>query len=172
MQLTSLQIKTNIMNKFFIILIIFGGIIKGNAQNISKNDSIQIVEKINDWNKAWKIKDANLAAKWYSNDADFTNAFGFSMIGKNAIDEYLTRVFKMDFVMSGNSEQKSLKLKYVNDNTVLAISTISRKGQKLSDESELGPRTTKHHRLFKKTNNWKIIAHLISDARSIKTNKH
>ena len=160
------------MKKILILLTILGGIIQTNAQNISKKDSILIVEKVDDWNKAWKIKDSSLAAKWYSNDADFTNAFGFSMIGKTAIEKYLTRIFKMDFVMSGNSEQTFLKLKYISDNSILVISTISRKGQKLNDDSELGPRNTTHHRLFQKNEDWQIIAHLISDARSIKTSKH
>jgi len=143
-----------------------------NSQNISEADSIQIVKKVDDWNKAWKIKDASLAAKWYSNDSDFTNAFGFSMIGKEAIEKYLTRVFKMDFVMAGDSEQTSLKLKRISENSILVISTISRKGQKLNDNSELGQRRTTHHRLFIKDDMWKISAHLISDARSINTSKH
>ena len=143
-----------------------------NSQNISAKDSLEINEKIGDWNKAWKIKDATLAAKWYSNDADFTNAFGFSMNGKNEIELYLTRVFKMDFVMSGNSEQTSIKLKYISNNTILAISTIEREGQKMSDGEELGSRRTTHHRLFYKKDNWEIVAHLISDARSIETKKH
>lgn len=56
---------------------------------------------------------------------------------------------------------------------IMAISTISRKGQLLDDGSELGDRKTTHHRLFTKTNDeWQIVAHLISDARSIKSNKH
>lgn len=160
------------MKKILILLAILGGITQINSQNISEKDSILIVKKIDDWNKAWKIKDASLAAKWYSNDADFTNAFGFSMIGKTAIEEYLTRVFKLNFVMAGNSEQTSLKLKFISDNSILVISTISRKGQKINDGSELGPRRTTHYRLFQKNVDWKIIAHLISDARSIKTNKH
>lgn len=142
------------------------------TQTVSKTDSIAITSKIEDWNKAWKIKDAQLAAKWYSNDADFTNAFGFSMVGKAAIEKYLTRVFKMDFVMAGDSEQTSVKLRFISENTVLAISTISRKGQQLSDGSELGDRATTHYRLYQKDGDWKIVAHLISDARSIESNKH
>ncbi|MDO6438667.1 hypothetical protein Q4534_14690 [Cyclobacterium sp. 1_MG-2023] len=160
------------MKKVLFLIAILSGSTQIYAQNISKNDSIQIVSKVEDWNKAWKTKDANLATKWYSDDADFTNAFGFAMIGKTAIKDYLARVFKMNFVMAGNSEQNSLKLKYIYNDTVLAISTISRKGQKLSDNSDLGPRSTTHHRLFYKNDEWQIVAHLISDARSIETNKH
>ena len=161
-----------VMKNILVLLIILGGFNTINSQSITQKDSIEINEKIDDWNKAWKIRDASLAAKWYSNDADFTNAFGFSMVGKDNIESYLSRVFKMDFVMAGNSEQTSVKLKYITENTMLAISTIERKGQKLSDGKELGPRRTTHHRLFYKNDGWQIVGHLISDARSIETNKH
>ena len=160
------------MKTLFFLLIFLAGSNLIEAQNISSEDSLNIIQKVDDWNKAWKIKDPLLAAKWYSNDADFTNAFGFSMIGKEAIEEYLSRVFKMDFVMAGDSEQTSLKLKNISENSVLVISTISRKGQKLNDNSELGSRSTTHHRLFQKDKHWSIVAHLISDARSINTSKH
>ena len=113
------------MKNILFLSIILGGIFVARSQKVAKIDSIQIVEKVDDWNEAWKIKDADLAAKWYSDDADFTNAFGFSMTGKTAINSYLSKVFKMDFVMSGDSEQTSLKLKYIIDNTVPVISTIS-----------------------------------------------
>ncbi len=158
----------NILLLFPLLTITFSSM----AQVISENDSTLIVQKIEDWNTAWSTKDAALAAKWYSDDAEFTNAFGFSMVGKEAINEYLTEVFKMDFVMAGVSEQTSLKLKYIAENTVLVVSTISRKGQKLNNDEELGPRRTTHHRLFKKEGDWRIVAHLISDARSIDRSKH
>jgi uncharacterized protein (TIGR02246 family) len=160
------------MKKAFTLLTFLGVFATVYSQNISIKDSIQIVKKVEDWNQAWKIKDASLAAKWYSSDADFTNAFGFSMIGKTAIEKYLKRVFKMDFVMAGNSTQTSFKLKYISPNSILVVSTISREGQKLNDNSEIGPRSTTHHRIFSKNGDWKIIAHLISDARSIETNRH
>ena len=74
--------------------------------------------------------------------------------------------------MAGKSEQTSLKIKPLSNELVLVVSTISRLGQKSSDNEELGPRRTTHHRIFKKGNEWKIIAHLISDARSIDSAKH
>ena len=160
------------MKKLFILIIIVVGFQQVSSQNVSEKDSLEISEKINDWNKAWKIKDANLAAKWYSDNADFTNAFGFSMIGKNEIEPYLTRVFGFDFVMAGNSQQTSLKFKKLSINSILVITTIERKGQKTSDGNELGTRNTTHYRIFQKNDSWEIIAHLISDARSIETEKH
>jgi len=136
------------------------------------DDEKEIIEKIDDWNRAWKIKDPVLAAKWYSENADFTNAFGFSMIGKANIETYLTRVFGLDFVMAGNSQQTSLKFKKISSNSILVITTIERMGQKTSDGKELGIRNTTHYRIFQKNDNWNIVAHLISDARSNKTEKH
>ena len=155
---------------FFFFLLIF--ILPSYGQEISKTDSISIVSKIDDWNKAWMLKDHVLASKWYTYDAEFTNAFGFSRIGRDAIEEYLGNVFKMDFVMAGKSEQTALKLKPISNNVILAVSSISRTGQKMSDESEIGPRRTTHHRLFKKEEDWRIVGHLISDARSTKSSKH
>ncbi|QIE58749.1 hypothetical protein G5B37_03985 [Rasiella rasia] len=142
------------------------------SQNISESDSLQIVNKIADWNRAWKIKDAELACKWYSENADFTNAFGFNRIGQLEIQKYLTEVFGFDFVMAGNTEQTSLKLKKISEKAILAITTVERKGQKTADNKNLEPRRTTHYRLFEKNEQWKITAHLISDARSIKIEKH
>lgn len=160
------------MNKYLAIALFLTSIVSIHSQSVSKSDSLDVVSKVADWNTGWKTKDAALAAKWYANDADFTNAFGFSMIGREAIEEYLSRVFKMDFVMAGDSEQTSMKFRYVEENSIMVISTISRKGQKLSDGSQLGDRRTTHHRLFQKFDEWRIVAHLISDARSIERKDH
>ena len=39
------------------------------AQNFSAKDSLQIHSMLEDWNKAWEVKDYVLASKWYSDDA-------------------------------------------------------------------------------------------------------
>ena len=160
------------MRVFNVFIILLCTISLTDAQQVQVTDSIEIISKIDDWNKAWDIKDPILAAKWYTDDADFTNAFGFNLIGKSAIEEYLTQVFQMDFVMAGKSEQTSIQLKFLSENVMLAISTISRKGQKMNDGTQLGDRRTTHHRVFTKDGDWQITAHLISDARSIHKNDH
>ncbi|SHK01833.1 Cif family virulence factor [Pseudozobellia thermophila] len=160
------------MRHILLILIIVIGSHSGFSQNTSELESLKIASKIDDWNKAWEIKDAELACKWYSENADFTNAFGFNRIGKSEIQKYLTEVFGLDFVMAGNTEQTSIKFKKISNNAILVITTVERRGQKSSDNKDLGIRRTSHYRLFEKTNDWFIKAHLISDARSIKTEKH
>lgn len=159
------------LQKLVFVLFLFGSC-SLTAQNISVADSLEITKKIDDWNTAWKIKDATLASKWYTPEADFTNAFGFSMIGKENIKEYLTEVFGFAFVMAGESKQTSLKLKKVAKNVILAITTIERVGQQTAKKESLGTRQTTHHRLFSKTDEWYITAHLISDARATEKAKH
>ncbi|WP_350286444.1 hypothetical protein [uncultured Croceitalea sp.] len=160
------------MIRALLMLLISFGSFHAASQNVSAVDSIEIADKISDWNKAWKLKDPVLAAKWYTEKADFTNAFGFTMIGKSAIEPYLTEVFGFDFVMAGNTEQTSLKLKSISKNAILAITTVERKGQQTVDKKSLGTRNTTHYRLFEKTNGWFISAHLISDARNTESEKH
>ncbi|GBF22504.1 MULTISPECIES: YybH family protein [Arenibacter] len=155
----------------YIILIVLS-IQVTNSQEVTIADSLEIVNKINDWNKAWKTKDVALACKWYSENADFTNAFGFNRIGKSDIQTYLGEVFGFDFVMEGNTEQTSLKLRRISDKAILAITAVERTGQKTVGNKSLGTRNTTHYRLFEKTDQWKITAHLISDARSTESEKH
>ena len=142
------------------------------AQKISETDSLEITRKIGDWYEGWENKDVELTCKWYSQDADFTNAFGFNMIGKLNIQEYLTEVFGFDFVMSGKTVQTSIKFKPVSDKAILVITTSERKGQETSDNKDIGTRNTTHYRLFEKNGEWVITAHLISDARSTESEKH
>ena len=142
------------------------------GQHIPEQDSLEIASKIDDWNNAWKIKDVELACKWYTDDADFTNAFGRHQIGRTAIQEFLSGVFKMDFVMAGVTEQTSLKLKHLADGVILAITTVERRGQMTPDNEALGVRRTTHHRIFQNRKGWFITAHLISDARSTSSANH
>ncbi|WP_157470476.1 Cif family virulence factor [Cyclobacterium amurskyense] len=160
------------MRHILIVIIFVLGVQTTNAQTLSEPDSLQVINKINDWNQGWKIKDVKLACKWYSKNADFTNAFGFNMIGQEAIQQYLTRVFGFDFVMAGNTVQTSLKFKKISDKAILVITTVERMGQETADNISLGTRNTTHYRLFEKTDQWEITAHLISDARSTASEKH
>ena len=142
------------------------------GQKISKADSIEIVHKIDDWNTGWKVKDYKLATKWYSEAADFTNAFGHSKTGKVEIEKFMKGVFDLPFVMAGDSRVRKQKIVQLDKNVVLVITSIERTGQKSPDEKELGIRQTTHHRVFKKRSEWLIVAHLISDARDTESNKH
>ena len=142
------------------------------AQRISKADSIEIVNKIDDWNKGWKVKDHKLATKWYSETAEFTNAFGHSKTGKVEIEKFMKEVFGLPFVMAGDSRVTRQKFVELDNKIVLVITSIERTGQKSPDDKELGIRQTTHHRVFRKEGEWLVVGHLISDARDTQSNKH
>jgi uncharacterized protein (TIGR02246 family) len=143
------------------------------SQNLSKQDSLQINSIIEDWNISWDVKDYKLAAKWYSNDAKFVNAFGDVKNGKNEIEQLLKEVFSLPFVMSGKSETKAQTFQILNDNVVIIHTSVERKGQKMPEGSNIEKRITTHLRVFEKNSNqWQIKSHLISDARDKQSKKH
>lgn len=142
------------------------------GQTISKSDSTEIAAKIDDWNTGWKVKDYKLATKWYSDNAEFTNAFGHSKTGKSEIETFMKEVFALPFVMAGDSRVTKQKFIQLDDRIVLVITSIERSGQKTPDDKELGIRQTTHQRIFRKDKEWLIVGHLISDARDRESSKH
>lgn len=143
------------------------------AQNLSSKDSLQIHSMIEDWNKAWEIKDHVLAAKWYSVDARFTNAFGDKRNGQKDVEALLKEVFSLPFVMAGKSETTEHRFQVLDNNNVIVHTAVVRKGQQMPDGSVLPDRMTTHLRVFQKgEEGWKIKAHLISDARDKQSPKH
>jgi len=144
-----------------------------NGQSLSSKDSLQIHAMIGDWNRAWEVKDYVLAAKWYSMDTHFTNAFGDKRNGHEAVENLLKDVFSLPFVMSGKSETAEHKYQVLSNNDVIVHTAVVRKGQQMPDGSVLKDRQTSHLRVFQRdAAGWKIKAHLISDARDKESSKH
>ena len=129
-------------------------------------DEAAIEAAYDDWYKAWETKDFKLAAKHYSADAIWVNAFGMKRVGRKAIEEALQQVFGMDFVMAGDSATIEKSVNFIRPDVALVSSRVERKGQKMPDGTEMPVRQTSHLRVFaKKDGNWQIANHLISDAR-------
>ncbi len=143
------------------------------GQQLSASDSVQISSMIKDWDDAWNIKNPVLAAKWYTADARFTNAFGDKVNGQTEIRRLLTEVFSLPFVMSGKSETIEHQFQNLNGNTVIVHTAVTRKGQQMPDGIVIPDRRTTHMRVFQKVGNaWAIKSHLISDARDKQSSKH
>lgn len=162
------------MRSTFIFLFFFAISINIYGQGFSARDSMQIVLIINDWNKAWDIKDHLLASKWYSEDAKFTNAFGDKKNGRKEIEALLKEVFSLPFVMAGKSETAYQTFQPLSADLVIIHTGVVRKGQKMPDESTIPERKTTHLRVIQKSEvgGWQIKAHLISDARDKQSSKH
>lgn len=120
-----------------------------------------------DWATGWQTRDAALATRGYSDDADFTNAFGFHRKGQPAIEQYIAEVFTLEFVMAGTSGDGTITVRFIRDDVALARTRRSRTGQLMPDGSPLPTRDITHLRVFQKNSagQWEIASHLISDAR-------
>ena len=139
---------------------------------ITNNDRAQIEQAIENWNKAWITKDHRLAALNYSEDADWTNAFGMSRKGRTEIEKTLKEVFSLPFVMEGKSKTVGQTIKPLSPSFVAVFTRVEREGQKLSSGETLATRRTSHLRIFAKTETWQIVSHLISDARETQRTTH
>lgn len=161
------------MKFLFIFLTVFSSMLSASGQNLSSQDSIQILTIIDDWNKAWQTKDYVLGAKGYSHDARFTNAFGDKRNGQKEVEALLKEVFSLPFVMAGQSETSEHRYQLLSSTAVIVHTAVIRKGQQTPDGAVLPDRQTTHMRVFEKiTGKWEIKAHLISDARDKQAPKH
>lgn len=144
------------------------------AQNITvKRDQRAIEQGIENWNRAWQTKDAALAAQDYSDDADWTNAFGMKRKGRAEIQKFLAEVFSLPFVMAGESKVVEQTVKFIKPDVATVVTLVERAGQRTPAGETLGTRHTSHLRvLMKSGDTWKIVSHLISDARDPERREH
>lgn len=139
----------------------------------SKGDQVLIEQVVENWNKAWQTKDAQLAAQDYSDDADWTNAFGMKRKGRAEIEKILTQVFSIPSVMAGQSKTIEQSVRFIKPDVALVWTRVERAGQRAPSGAELGTRQTSHLRvLMKSERRWKIVSHLISDARDTERREH
>ena len=84
------------MHKVISLLFLLAISGQAHTQSLVSSDSLQIVSKIDDWDRAWNIKDPILATKWYSEDARFTNAFGDKRNGQKEIEALQLQMQKIE----------------------------------------------------------------------------
>jgi uncharacterized protein (TIGR02246 family) len=97
------------------------------------------------------MKDAKLAARDYSDDADWTNAFWMKRTGRAEIERFLAEVFSRLFVMAGQSKTAEQSVRFVKPDVALVITRVERVGQRTPSGDELGTRHTSHLRVLLKT---------------------
>ena len=143
------------------------------AADSTEADTQAITAAIERWNEGWRTKDAKLAASAYSDDADWTNAFGFHERGREAITSHLHQVFKLPYVMAATSRIAGQEIRFLSDDVAIVRTRVERTGQATPDGRPLGPRSTHHLRVFAKHGDqWVIVSHLISDARDVGAPQH
>ena len=158
------------MKKLILIVLLIGFALgcNSNKEEVKTDKGIEserIIRTIENWNEGWDKKDVELAISDYSEDTDWTNAFGDRMQSKSELRELLKEIFAMDFVMEGTDNYQNDDVQFLTDNFALLRSINIRKGQKWSDGTLMNDRYIHHLRVYKKINNeWKIISHMISQA--------
>ena len=162
------------MKTGLLFLLAFVNIAIAQADELQQEtDKAEIERAIENWNTAWKIRNPGLAAQDYSDDADWTNAFGMSRVGRAEIESILTEVFKLPFVMAGDSRTVDQDIRLIGSDHALVLTRVERLGQRNPAGQDIGQRRTTHLRVFeKKDGTWQIISHLISDARDTQQPGH
>lgn len=130
------------------------------------SDSAAIFGALERWYQAWESRDAELGARDYTDDVEWTNAFGMTRRGRAEVEGTLREVFGLPFVVAGESQPTSQEIRWLRPDVALVVSRVERVGQQTSTGEPLGTRRTTHHRVFVRENDrWRIVSHLISDAR-------
>jgi uncharacterized protein (TIGR02246 family) len=114
----------------------------------TESDSSAIFKTMANWNKAWETRDAKLAVQDYTEDADWTNAFGMRRVGRDSIQVLLEYVFSLPFVMAGQSNYEYHDLKFLNSDIAILRSRNIRNGQKLPNGQIEEPRRINHLRFI------------------------
>lgn len=137
------------------------------AQVATAADSARIFEAMENWEHAWQARDAALAVRDYTVDADWTNAFGMRRIGRDSIRTLLDEVFDLPFVMAGETEYEYHDLRFLGPDVALLRSRAIRAGQQLPDGTVEEDRRINHLRVFVRSDGgWAITSHLIGDERT------
>jgi uncharacterized protein (TIGR02246 family) len=130
-------------------------------------DSAAIFSAVEHWERAWEVHDPVLAASDYSDDADWTNAFGMRRGGRAEIQSLLTEVFGLPFVMAGRTDYEYHDLRFLSRTIAVLRSRALRDGQQLPNGTVEDTRRTNHLRVFEKRDGtWLIVSHLIGDERT------
>ncbi len=163
--------KARIVSAIVLTLVVTSSV--WGQSEVSKNDQAGVEQVIENWNKAWQTKDYKLAAQDYSPDADWINAFGMKRRGRAEIEKVLSEVFALRFVMAGQSKTVEQSVRFISPDVAIALTRVERAGQRIPSGTELGTRQTSHLRvLIKSEGKWKIVSHLISDARDTEQRGH
>ena len=111
----------------------------------SSADSIAILKTFDSWSRGWAEKNVTLAIEAYSEDIDWTNAFGSRFQGKKSLKKGLEFIFSLPFVMAGNSVGNEFTdITFLNSDIALVRSKLTRTGQQTSKGEEMPDRHINH----------------------------
>ena len=141
------------------------------ASQSAESKGVEVV--IENWNEGWRTKKPALACQDYSDDADWTNAFGMTERGRDAICRRLIDVFSRSLVMAGESRVVDQAVRFLGPDVAVVVTRIERLGQKTPGGEDVGPRDTRHQRVLHRwEGRWRVVSHLIADMRDPATGRN
>ncbi|MEM1340622.1 MAG: hypothetical protein AAF717_12980 [Bacteroidota bacterium] len=133
---------------FLVTLSIFG---QATNTDLDKDRKV-LIKAIEDYNKAWDTADVDLAIANYSTNIYWVNSVGDVIRNRTKLQDYLSFIFKLDFVMEAKRLPQLDEITYLDDDIGIVQSVHLESGAK-----------NFHLRVFQKQgDNWKIINHLTS----------
>lgn len=138
--------------------------IDSGAQSDADRDAI--MKTFDSWNQGWAQVDADLAVQDYSEDTDWTNAFGDRFEGRAELRDGLAHIFSLGFVMAGTSAKNEFTdIEFLSSDIAIVRSKLIRAGQQTSTGEPMPDRHINHLRVYQKRDGrWLIVSHMISQA--------
>lgn len=149
-----------------VLVVTLASVTGSTARAQSAADSVAILQSLDSWNEGWRTSDAEMAVQSYAKNADWTNAFGDRVVGRDSLQATLEFIFSLDFVMSGDSgENEFADLTFLSPDIALLRSKLVRVGQQMQSGATMPDRHVHHLRVYeRRAGDWLIVSHLISQA--------
>jgi len=116
---------------------------------------------------AYTTRDPHALGAVYAGDADWIDAFGTARHGRQAIIERLARLFADPrFTVAPLVGRPKLSLRWLDDDTVIATTSLERRRQQEIDGPTLPPRRSHSLRVLTRSEHdtWQIVSQLDADA--------
>jgi uncharacterized protein (TIGR02246 family) len=154
------------MKTIFLVLVVAFAL-PNTAYSQSSDDTAAVLAVFESWNEGWAEADATLAVQDYADDADWTNAFGDRIQGRDALRKKLQHIFNLDFVMAGDTGgNEYADVIFLSPDVALIRSKLVRTGQQTSTGATMPDRHINHLRVLRRqSGTWQIVSHLISQAK-------
>lgn len=133
----------------------------------SAGDEEAIAEVMGRLGEAWGSSDPTGVAEVYAADAEWTNAFGVVVRGREALGDYLGWLFAQDSDTISAAESASYRrvsLRYVGKDVAI-VHGVTRSNRSGARSGEGERRVHNTYVLAKKGDDWRIVHHMIMDAR-------
>ncbi|MDV2968684.1 SgcJ/EcaC family oxidoreductase [Nitratireductor aquimarinus] len=132
-------------------------------------DAIAIETTLRTLLAAFQERDASKLSEVYVEDADWTNAFGSTLSGRDRIIDYLTGLFADPNFSAGKMQgQPDIHIRSIGDDVVVAKTHVKVDGQQTVDGEAL---PTRHNHSLKvlhrqPDDRWLIVSEIYMDART------